>query len=281
MDTTNWNMLYMASTTKHPKFDIGDRVVLPDGRTFHYGLAGAGAAGTALEASLTTEFAVCCPDASITNAVAPAQTPLVGLPLGVNLSVGKAGDTAMCITVAATDGRSTTTPGTGTGLIAADELRGGFVVIGNGTNQVPMCRGIIGNTAVATGGGICTLFLDAVLYRDIVVGTDNCEAYLNVFGNVRNMNIVNSNYVTCIGAATVPATYGQYVWIQTYGNVWLTSDSVTGEAAHGRDLYVNSNGALRGQTTTTYAGYQRIGVGLDQSASNRSNGPNCFLQLFA
>lgn len=261
----NWAFLYTASTTKHPKYNIGDRVVTPDGRVFRYALA----AGT-----IHTEFMVCDPDASITNAVAPTQVnPTSPVILGIPLSAGKSGDYCVTITVNISDGRA------GDGVIAQDELKGGFVVIGNGANQHPMTRGILGNEAKAAGTGPVNIYLDSALTRDVVVGTDNCEAYLNVYGDVKSMNVVNSAYVTAIGAAAAEATTGQYFWVQTWGNVWLTSNSITGEAADGRDLYVNTDGSLRGQTSTTYAGYQRIGVGLDKSTSNASNGPNCLLQL--
>jgi len=261
----NWAFLYMASTTKMQKYNIGDRFVTPDGRVFRYALAG----GT-----IHTEFMVCDPDASITNAVAPAQVnPTSPVILGINLSSGKKGDYCVTITVGAADGTAAN------GAIAQDEMKGGFVVVGNGANQHPMTRGILGNDAVAAGGGSMNVYLDGALTRDVVVGTDNVEAYLNVYGNVKSMNVVNSAYVTALGAAAAEATVGQYFWVQTWGNTWLTSNGTTGEAANGRDLYVNTDGSLRGQSSTTYAGYQRVGVGLDKSASNASNGPNCLLQI--
>jgi type II secretory pathway component GspD/PulD (secretin) len=61
--------------------------------------------------------------------------------------------------------------------------------------------------------------------------------------------------------------------------VWLTSDGATGKAANGRDIYINTDGSVRGQSSTTYAGYQRIGTGLDLSAAGTSNGPNIMLQI--
>ena len=260
----NWAFLYNASTTKLPKYNIGDRVVTPDGRVFRYALAG----GT-----IHTEFMVCDPDASITNDVAPAQVnPTSPVILGINLSSGKKGDYCVTIKVAAGDGTAAN------GAIAQDEMKGGFVVIGNGTNQHPMTRGVLGNEAIAAGGGSMNVYLDGALTRDVVVGTDNCEAYLNVYGNVKSMNSVNSAYVTAIGAAAAEATTGQYFFVQTWGNIWLTSNAATGEAANGRDLYVYTDGSLRGGLSTFQA-LQRVGVGLDKSTSSAPNGPNCMLQI--
>jgi hypothetical protein len=266
---SNWSFLYAASTVKDPKWNIGDRVVTPDGRVFRYSLAG----GTIL-----SEFGVCQPDLSITNAVAPAQSVISGPILNAfgasaTLQAGALGSNVVTITVASGDGKLTT------GAIAADELRGGYVVIGNGTSQHPQFRGIIGNSVVAAGGGSCDVWLDAALTAAVTVGTTNIEAYLPLYGNVKGMNAVNSAYVTCIGAAAIGATTGQYFWIQTWGPAWLTSNGITGEAANGRDIYINTDGSVRGQTGTTYAGYQRIGTGMDKSASNSSNGPCIMLQI--
>jgi hypothetical protein len=264
-DQPNWGYLYVASTVRDPRFQVGDRVVTPDGRAFRYALAG----GT-----IRSEFAVCDPNFSITNAVAPAQSTLTSTILGVNTTVGLAGSMVVTITVGATDGKAAD------GVVALDEMRGGTVVIGNGTNQHPQIRGIIGNSAVAAGGGSMDVYLDAPLTAAVTVATTNIEAYLNPYDGVKSMNVVNSAYVTCLGASALDnVTVGQYFWVQTWGSTWLTSDSNTGKAANGRDLYINTDGSLRGQSSTTYAGYQRIGVGLDKSTSGASNGPNVMLQI--
>jgi hypothetical protein len=264
---SNWSFLYTKSSVKDPHWNIGDRVVMPDGRVFRYSLAG----GT-----IRSEFGVCIPDLSITNAVAPAQSVIQTAVQGVTVTAGAAGASVVTITVGATDGKASD------GVVAADELRGGYVVVANGTSQHPQFRGITGNTAVAANGGSCDVYLDAPLVAAVTVATTNIEAYLNPYGNVKGMNAVNSAYVTCIGAAAVDnVTSGQYFWVQTWGPVWLTSNAITGEAANGRDIYINTDGSVRGQTGTTYAGYQRIGTGLDKSASNASNGPNIMLQIAA
>ena len=273
IDGPFWKYIYSASTVKMQKYDIGDRVVTPDGRVFRYSLAG----GT-----VETEFGVCAPDASITNAVAPAQVNPTSTILGVVQTAGQVGDTVLTITIGATDGVL------GNGTLAKDVLRGGYVVINNGTNQHPQFRGITGNDVLTTAGGSVNIYLDGPIetvrigsttYTGVVVGTTNIEAYLPLYGNVKGMNAVNSAYVSCIGAAAVRATVGQYFWVQTWGPVWLTSNGITGEAANGRDIYINTDGSVRGQTGTTYAGYQRIGTGMDKSASNASNGPEIMLQI--
>jgi hypothetical protein len=255
---------------RDPRFFVGDRQVTPDGRSFYYALAG----GT-----IRSEFGVCCPDLSITNAVAPAQSTIYGPVINAfgtatSTVAGAVGANVVTITVGATDGIASD------GVVAVDQMRGGTIVIGNGTSQHPQCRGIIGNSAVAAGGGSMDVYLDAPLVAAVTVSTTNIEAYFSPFANVKGMNAVNSAYVTCLGASALDnVTVGQYFWVQTWGRVWLTSDGNTGKTAHGKDLYINTDGSLRGATSTTYAAYQRVGTGLDLSASGTSNGPNCLLQI--
>jgi hypothetical protein len=269
-----WSYLYTASTTKSAKWNIGDRVVTPDGRVFRYSLA----AGT-----VNPEVGACVNNFSITNAVAPAQVaPTSPNIWGITNSSGQVGDYCVTLTVASGDGIAAN------GAIAADEMRGGYVVINNGSTQHPQRFGILGNDAVAAGGGSMNVYLDGPIgtiiigstsYTGVVVGTTTIEAYLNPYGNVYGMDSVNSAYVTCIGIPNVRATVGQYFWLQTWGPCWITSDNNTGKAANGRDIYVVSNGSVVGQTGTTYAGYQRIGTGVDKSASGTSNGPLVMLQI--
>jgi hypothetical protein len=60
-------------------------------------------------------------------------------------------------TLVATDGLA------GDGAIAANELVGGYVVLGNGSSQHPQNRRIVANTVEAGGGGTITLTLDEAL----------------------------------------------------------------------------------------------------------------------
>jgi hypothetical protein len=270
-DQPNWNFLYQASTVIDPRFVVGDRQVTPDGRVFRYSKAG----GT-----IRSEFGVCVPDLSITNAVAPAQSTIYGPVINAygvagSVTAGAANVPIVTITVGATDGLASD------GVVAADAMRGGYIVVANGTNQHPQFRGIIGNSAVAAGGGSMDVYMDAQLTAAVTVGSTRIEAYFSPYANVQTMNgNTYAGYVTCIGASALDnVTVGQYFWVQTWGPVWLTSNGITGEAANGRDIYVNSDGSLRGQTGTTYAGYQRVGTGLDRSTSGTSNGPNLMLQI--
>jgi hypothetical protein len=253
---------------KSTRYNIGDRVVTPDGRVFRYSLAAA---------TCDPEFGAYNGLKTITNAVAPAQVdPTSPNVLGYVPTAGKVGSTAVTITVGATDGSL------GTGRVAVDELRGGYIVIGNGTSQHPQMRGIIGNDVLTTAGGSVNVFLDAPLITAVTVGTTNLETLLNPYANVKG-DQAGGAYVSFLGVPAVRATVGQYFWLQTWGPVWITSDDTTGAAANGREIYFVNNGSVVSSDKlvdgATNVLYQRAGVAIDASSTGASNAPIVMLQI--
>jgi len=137
----NWDFLYEHSTVKNPNYNIGDRVVLPDGRVFRYALAAAAVvsyhgAGSIAPAVMTYE------------AVAAAQS---------------VGDKEITITE--------------TG-ITKDELRGGYAAIYN-ASDVMQWRGIIGNDA--SGATTTKIYLDAALDAALTTAASNVEVFRNPY----------------------------------------------------------------------------------------------------
>lgn len=268
-DQPMWGFLYTVSTIKDTKYNLGDRVVTPDGRVFRYAKCGTG--------GVQSEFGAVNGIKTIANAVAPAQVAPTSTITGITPTAGQIGSTVVTITVGATSGAAAD------GVIAADELRGGYIVIANGANQHPQMRGIIGNDAVATGGGTTNVFLDAGLTAAVVVGTTNIEAMLNPYANMTSGNVTNSAYVSFLGMPAVTSTVGQYFWLQTWGPCWITSDSTTGAAANGREIFFVDNGSVvssdkivDGATNTLF---QRAGFALDASSAGASNAPMVMLQI--
>lgn len=127
----NWDFLYDTSTIKHPDFNIGDRVALPDGRVFRY--------------------AKC--DEAVVSYHAAFNASIVALfyeAIGVAASIGD-----RVITV------------TQTGF-TADELRGGYVIL-YGASDAAQNRGIIGNDA--SGSTTTKIYLDAPLTVAVLTTT--------------------------------------------------------------------------------------------------------------
>lgn len=190
-EAASWDFLYQQSTVKHPDFNLGDRVCLPDGRVFRYGKCGATLQdmkhGVRNNNVLITEL----------DAIAVAAD---------------IGDTTIELTFADTDGVA------GDGVIAEDELRGGYISTYRGT--VRQQRGILGNTARANGDtGNTTVYLDAAL-TVALNEDDNVEVIGNPYEDLR---IVNDQFAGAVmGMPCVLATTGQYFWLQTWGICRIT-----------------------------------------------------------
>ena len=189
-DAPDWSFLYDASTIKDPNFDVGDRVVLPDGRAFRYGKCGATIAdmkhGVKNWNLLVTEL----------DAIAVAAA---------------IGAKYVDITFADTDGVGND------GVIAVDSLRGGHISFYRGTDRQQ--RGIIGNTVRANGDtGNTRLYLDAAL-KVAINALDNVEVLANPYSDLRMGNDLQTSVM---GMPCVLATTGQYFWIQTWGPCRVT-----------------------------------------------------------
>jgi len=250
---SNLDFLYQASTTKMSNFNVGDGIDVGGLRRFRYAKAG----GTITY----TQMGVGNPLVTIPVAVAPAQAT----------GAGAVGSYTVTFTKAATAGVA------GDGVIAADELRGGYVVVGNGSGQIPQCRGILGNPASAAGAASLTITLDAALIAAVTVATTTIEVSPNPYSY---LTYCSADYATMMGIPCVPATAGQYFWVQTRGPVWLTSNSVTCDSAGDRTIvFVGNNSVVSSNDITVESGIQIAGKAIDASSSGSSNAPFINLTL--
>jgi len=127
-----------------------------------------------------------------------------------------------------------------TQTVAKDALRGGYLVIYLSDTNI-LQRGIVGNTVGA--GTTITVYLDAELTVDIAAATF-CEGLGNLYGNVLGAS-THGEYTSIVGVPTMPATVGQYVWIQTWGVIWLAGTVGIGyNTAYERQLCFVGGGAV-------------------------------------
>jgi hypothetical protein len=262
-DAGAYDFLYKASTTKDSVYNVGDRVETPDGRGFRYSYAG----GTC-----ATEWGAGNEKKSNAVAVAPAQATAAAANDGTGLAAGVVGSRCVSVTVASPFGY------TGDGTLAVDELKGGYIVIGNGSGQHPQMRMITGNPALATAG-ICRIYLDAPLTTAVTVGTTTIEMIANpYYGLIGDGG--GGEYVMWMGVPAVGATVGQYFWVQTKGPCWVTSDGATCNSALDRTLVWAGNGSVvSSDDITLESGFQIAGVAIDASSSGASNAPFINLQM--
>ena len=240
--------IYMEETTQ--RFVCGQRLITVDGRVFKYGksitalLSGFGAANGGV-------FNI--------GAVIPAAAA--------------AGDTKVYATIASNDGQASD------GVIAKDELAGGYWVSGHGESKVSN-RLILRNTAVASGGGTATVWLDGPLDEAMTVSSSYVEIVLNPY---RYLSKGSLDYHGFMGVPAVNVTSGSYAWIQTWGPCWVTpggNDSVPGNSACDRTVVFVGDGSVNGVTAITLEnGYQVAGFIIDQTASGTGGLPLVMLQI--
>jgi hypothetical protein len=198
-----------------------------------------------------------------TNAVAPAQA----------VGAGVEGSYEVTVTIDTEIGALTT------GVLTANELAGGYIVIGNGSSQHPQMRLIVSHPALATAGGALTLTLDMPLIADVTAGTTNIELMESPFYNLL-ADGSGGDYVTFIGMPSAEVVSGEYFWVQTWGPCWITSDGNTCDSARDRTIaFVGNGSVVSSNDVTMESGFQLAGVALDMSGSSASNAPIVLLQI--
>ena len=250
----NWQFIYETSLVKHPNYNPGDVVKLPDRREFVYARSKTLPNGTS---QVLSTVEAC----SFTGAQ------------------GTVGWTSAVATVPV-GSTSVTVPAASHSAIAKDELRNGYVHIHGSADDGAdsMNRGIIGNDASVDGAAL-TLYLDAA--TDIEI--DSSSAY-EVFENP--YAAVSWAAGDPFAKAGVPAAYVSvtltYVWVQIRGPIWCNTASNM-IAKEGMGAMWRTDGALNsvanamgGATvpvgvTTQYAGHRILG-------DNSANGPLFMLQ---
>lgn len=253
-DVPDWSFLYKASTIKDPQFNIGDRVVTPDGRVFRYAKAGT--------AGVLSSFGATVRASSNISVLAPAQSTLRAGYKDQQIC-GALGSRVVEITIAAADGRAAD------GVVAADELRGAYIVLANqGSSAMNRC--ILGNTAVAAGGGTTIVTLDGPLTAAVVAGTTYTEILLNPYAFMEIGGGANLEYQSFDGVPAVTATVGQYFWLQTWGPLWVVpgGGSTPGDSANDREVYFVGDGSINGAAhVTNENGYQVAGFIMDSGST--------------
>jgi len=237
----NIDFLYEVSTVKNPAYSIGDRVMLQDGREFRYAKSvGACHAAHGCEFTYT----------GYTSYTAFATNHAVGV-------------------------HEITIPAATHAALTADELRGGYVIIFDGSDDSnTTVRGIVGNDAAAANAAF-NIRIDAAITNAIVSGTEACEVYRNPFAALQDGSL-NSYPKAGIPAAYVSAS-GRYFWVQTKGVTWVAPQSGVGDAQGQKGAFWRHDGSLdkadTALATTVPAGSSSQYAGFTLAGSQSGNGP--------
>lgn len=231
-DAPDWSFIYETSLIRDPKWNIGDRVVLPDGREFRY----------------AKSSGICKPGSACVFAdTAVAARTAAGIAQVV-------GD------------REVTHPAVTHDAFDEDELRGGYIVIGVGAgdrNNIQF-RGIIGNAATAKDVAF-KIYLDGPLTTKIVASTSDILAYKNPYAALKYDS--GDNRAKAGPAAAHVDAANMYFWVQKAGFTaitptttvdandigccWVYNGSVINIGAG----YGSDGAGIPGTNNTQYAGY--------------------------
>lgn len=260
--------VYKVDTTQ--KFAIGARMVLEDGRVFRYFSAG-GVCKSQLGAWKKKLSNTCA--AAPTQATAAAQLAAYG----ETLAAGAVGSRYVTVTIDSEIGHLTT------GVLTADELKGGYIVIGNGSAQAPQNRRIVSHP-VCTVAGSLTLKLDGALIAAVTAGTTTIELIENPWSHLVGDETIE-HYVSFLGVPAATLADGEFGWLQTWGPCWITSNSATCNSADDREIFFVANGSVESGGDLDFGdshddtSYQHAGFALDTSSSGSSNAPFVMLQI--
>ena len=260
-DFSGSNNLGVAAKETTQRYIYGTRYMTWDGKVFKYGHAAVvcqSGYGARNYAGVNISHAL--PAAPVTTTV---------------------GQTTLVVTVDSNDGYSAASLTGGSGIVAENELVGGYVVVGNNLES-PENFTIMGNTAVASGGGTTILTLDRPMSIAYTGSTDYCEVLYNPYAHLAG-NTVNDNYFSVMGVPATQVTAAYNSWFQTWGPLWLTPTGAAqpGSTASDREFYfLQQNGAIvSGTTAVVETGWQRGGFIIEWDAAGAAGPPFCMLQL--
>ena len=239
-NASNWGFIYETSLVKDPKWNLGDRVVLPDGREFRYAKSsGECASGQACDFVAT----------GFQSYSTPAEAAAIK-------------DTKVVVTAGTHD------------AIAEDGLRGGYFVSWPAAKK-DQFRGIIGNDA-ADANAEFTIYLDGPLTQALVAASTGLEVYENPYASLVTGSSASLGKAG-VPATYIAATL-TYFWVQVLGMGWVAPQStVIGNEGVGCmyrhdgsleavQTIIAGGGTTPANDSTQYAGHRVIG-------SYSGNGP--------
>jgi hypothetical protein len=252
--TGNNNLAYYTEETVQ-RYVYGTRSITWDGKVFKYAR------------SLGTLYA----GLGAFNGAGVDVSTLINSNIAVAIV---AGDRSVKITVAATEGYA------GDGAVAEDELAGAYFVVGHGGTGTGETRTIIGNEAIASGGGTGMIYVDYPFQLAHAVGFS--ELPLNPYRYL----IAESEVASVMGVPNVSVTTGYNFWIQTWGPCWCTpggADSTPGDSVNDRMVYFVGDGSVNGGTyiaaSESGKAYQPAGFIIDPTEVGTGCMPLVMLQI--
>lgn len=178
------------------------------------------------------------------------------------------GDESITITVGATDGIAAG------GVVAKDYLKGGSVQVFTGTTT-QFTRGILSNTAVAGGGGTSVIELDGGIPAALTTAM-YAEATSSPWAAVMD---TTSAWQAKVGLATCYAAATKWVWLQTWGQCWVSPQSSLGTAGYHHAIFKHDGSVEKPTTVDLNHSDQYAGWVFSHGAGGVQSAPFMFLQI--
>ncbi len=242
-----WDFIYETSLVRNSKWNVGDRIVLPDGRVYRYAKAG--------------------------NIIANIRQ-------GVKCyNLKSDGVSYTAATASAIGDKEITVDAGNEGDWTKDELAGAYIIIHTHGDLKHQFLGVIGNTASDANGNI-TIFLDGPLTHTITP-SHGVEVHLNPYSDVRQQNSTTGkpgdHYSSVLGMPVVhTVAANQYLWLQTWGPCWANPHGTMGYAstAGERQVVFDWEGSIsfEGDAVGTGASMQDAGFQIERQTSGTGSG---------
>ena len=176
--------------------------------------------------------------------------------------------TSITITVGATDGIAAG------GVVAKDYLKGGSVQVFTGTTT-QFTRGIIGNAAVAANGGTCVIDLDGPIPAALTTSM-YAEATSSPWAAVMDSTAA---WMTKVGVATCYSAASKWVWLQTWGQCWVTPQYSIGTAGYHHAIFKHDGSVEKITTVDLNHSDQYAGWSFSFGAGGAQAAPFVFLMI--
>jgi len=164
------------------------------------------------------------------------------------------------------------------GNIGEDELAGGYAVIWPHADNT-LNRRILHNTATTAAGQTMVLTLNKPTPIPLTVaGVVNVECMASPYLNVQTGL---DEHASMVGVPTMPAVLGEYLWLQTWGPVWISPAGDVSVGLQNRRVVFGANGGVFEEDPTDplrqiqqYAGFV-----LANAPDDTQGAPFIFLQI--
>jgi hypothetical protein len=249
--TTNNELgIYAIETTQ--RAIPGQRRITLDGRVFKYGFAKTALLGGYGAANYF-----------------PVNKHIACTTLPVAIT---AGDVNCTVTFGSTIGYANTG-------FAKDELAGGYIVVGHGSEATVQNRLILGNDVMSATGATAKIYVSAPFSNSLTTSA-SAEVYPNPYAYLGKGAL---EYNAFMGVAAMNTTILNYGWIQTWGPCWVVpggGDTTPGNTVNDRTAFFVGDGSVNfGTALTVETGYQVAGFCIDTTSSAVSAMPLIMLQI--